>query len=245
MSVSLFRWQQMGKLALAAAITMVASTVANALPIVANNSFESIVSGAPTGNGGWSYTPAFGSLGTVNDWTFSPSTGSASTGTYAGIVSVGDTDGPNTGGMRTPTPFPGGTFAAFIEVLGWLSQSVSGFDAGQPYTVSFYAAGRMETGLGPQVLKVDLDSTPLTFSSSSTVTPTLGSWTLYTSDPFTTTAGSHTLTFTGVTQADLTSAIDLVNINAVPEPSSLGLLLLGMVGMNCFRTRRRSGRTAG
>jgi hypothetical protein len=243
------------KLAFALGISLAVATAANAVPIVANNSFETFTGtiGADVDSGpnaGFGYTPGFGGANiSVTSWTFSPSGGGGSSGKYAGIVRESTSSGAATGGLQTPSPYPDGSYAAFVEVLGWMSQSISSFDAGQSYTVSFYAAGRNYSfnsiNYGPQVLKVELDSTTLTFSANSTVTPSLGSWTLYTSDPFTTTAGAHTLKFTGVTGQDLTSAIDLVNINAVPEPSSLALLLLGMVGLHRFSTWRRSGCTAG
>jgi hypothetical protein len=61
------------------------------------------------------------------------------------------------------------------------------------------------------------------------------------STPFTATASSHTLTFIDATPGDnQPSAIfDNIQISTVPEPSTLGLIGLGLLGLDAMRRRRR------
>jgi hypothetical protein len=124
---------------------------------------------------------------------------------------------------------------------GFFEQSVAGFDAGTSYSVSFSAAGRLHPTLadfGPNPMEVQIDGTPLTFGGNPTVTPPVGSYAVFTSDPFTVTAGAHTLRFQGLANGDKTSFVDAVSI-IIPEPGSIVLLSLGLIGMMGGTTRRR------
>lgn len=197
-------------------------------PIVQNNSFE-----ATTGlNPGQNYSVP-GDLASVPDWTF---VSDPDTVMYVGLVTAGTTPG-YTGGLQALSPFPDGTQAAFIYgSSATFSQSVSGFEAGD-YTVSFYASGR-SAGSGPLTFQVSVGATVLTFNSTSSITPADDPWTLYTSDVFTTTAGTHLLAFTSTNGGDRASFIDLVNVNVVPEPATMALF--GIAGL--FLVLRRGAR---
>jgi hypothetical protein len=123
--------------------------------------------------------------------------------------------------LQAPDPAPGGDLAASFVAAGFIEQSVAGFDAGIPYSVSFFAAGRLNNNIpgqifGPNPFDVQIDGVPLTFSGNTTVTPPAGSYARFTSDPFMVTAGAHTLHIEGLTipADDKTSHVDLVSIDA-------------------------------
>ncbi|MBU4273300.1 MAG: PEP-CTERM sorting domain-containing protein [Planctomycetes bacterium] len=65
---------------------------------------------------------------------------------------------------------------------------------------------------------------------------------MYTSDPITVAAGTHTLSFVGTEVAwgaDARTSIDAVSITTIPEPSALALLATGLVGLLCYAWRKR------
>src|SRR5262249_21694692 len=142
-------------------VTAVSS--ANADVTVPNAGFETPVVGA----GAFQYTPAGGS------WTFVG--GAGITGNGSGFTSGNP-------------PAPEGGQVAFLQVGSGstISQTLSGFQAGVSYTVTFYAAQRGNFNNGGQDFDVYLDSTLLaTFRPGST------SYNLLSTPAFNTTAGSH------------------------------------------------------
>jgi hypothetical protein len=212
---------RMGTLAIVAGAVLGLAASAPAAVIVQNASFEDSTVGTAA------YTPTFGGLAPVPGWTFGPSGGGAS---YDGLAAQVGGDTANSSFYLDMYNPPDGNQAAFIEGTGTISQSLSGFDMGVQYAVSFWSEGRNAAN-GSQTLIVKLDSTTLTFTGNGSVTPPAGqAFFLYTSDPFTATSASHTLSFTGLTPfstSDVTSFIDLVSVTALPEPASLSLLALG------------------
>jgi hypothetical protein len=91
---------------------------------------------------------------------------------------------------------------------------------------------------------VFIDGTALNFGGVDTLTPSRGGWANYTSDPITLTAGTHTLKFANVVETanlGLSAAIDTVSVNttAAPEPSTVVLLLTGLVGLSAYAWRKR------
>ena len=128
---------------------------------------------------------------TGSPWTFSR---------WSGISS-------NNSGFTDSQVAPQGVQVAFLQAVGSLSQSISGFRADTQYTLTFSAAQRLNFG-GIQDFAVLLDGTPLgTFTPASTSYQDM-------SLPFTTSTGTHTLTFQGLNTAggDNTSFIDNIRL---------------------------------
>lgn len=125
-----------------------------------------------------------------------------------------------------------------IALKGSFYQDIAGFVADPHTTVSFLTAGRTSV-TQPDAFKVTLDGVALTFNSADTITPASQTFTLYTSDEFLPTAGTHRLAFTGLTGADATSFIDSVSVNQVPEPTTLCLVIIGLLGLLCYAWRKQ------
>jgi hypothetical protein len=137
-----------------------------------------------------------------------------------------------------PPAAPEGSQAAILQNISQFSTTVSGFEAGVSYSLSFEAAGR--TG-GANPFQVLLNGSALTFGASTTITPSVGSYGSFTSTAFTTTGGPLLLEFIGTDPlGDNTSFIDDIRFNfvaeAIPEPSAA---LLGGLGALLLLRRRR------
>jgi RHS repeat-associated protein len=107
------------------------------------------------------------------------------------------------------------------------SQSLSGFQTGVNYTVSFSAAQRGNSSNGGQDFDVYLDSTLLgTFRPASTSYSTLST------TPFTTTAGTHALKFVGRDSAggNNTAFIDAVQITGTVGIADAGTVTISVNG---------------
>ena len=223
----------------AAALTIALARAAMGTPIVANSGFED-----PSEIADSAYTAPFnGSTFTVPDWTF----GASENGCYDGLCAPGPA-----GSFTTLTGYEGSQ-VAFIEQLGTFSQEIEGFNAGT-FTVSFLGGGRYYVGggsympsVGANGIMVRLDETVLTFKMSDDtnatfVTPTDGVMTSYTSNAITIGAGPHTLTFMGTDTADHTSLIDSISLggtSTIPEPSTIVLAVIGLVGLLGYAWRKR------
>ena len=173
-------------------------------------------------------------------WTFTPST-VLPTGAGSGI------DHGRLYGATTNSDANSGSQLAFIQGSGdasvmSISQSISGFDVGTQYTVSFYAkaiGGNDAFSVNPFTVLVG--ATTLTFSGDTTVTPPLTeSYTLYTSAPFTTNSTSTVLRFAESAAGAYTrvSFIDDVSIATVPEPTAISAI--GSLACLFMGRRRRA-----
>ena len=171
--------------------------------IVLNRSFEANTSLNPQS----SYTVG-DDLPAVINWDFP-----AYPTQIAGLV----TDGPvgNFGGLQALSPFPQGSKAAFLYGNSTFSQSISGLEVGKKYVVSFWSSGR-PAPYGPQEVQVRLDGAILTFGTGTNVTPSSSAWALYTSDAVVASSSTCTLSFTGVSSAEMSSFIDMVSVSEAP-----------------------------
>lgn len=156
---------------------------------IANYGFETPAVGA----GSFQYAP------TGASWTFAG--GAGVTGNSSGF----------TGGLNIA---PEGSQAAFVQggSGSTISQTVSGFQNGRSYIVTFAAAQRTNCcNAGGQDFQVYLDTTLL-----GTFHPSSGTYAYYATQAITTTSGPHTLKFAGLNPlgGDHTAFIDDVRVTA-------------------------------
>jgi RHS repeat-associated protein len=173
-------------------LKLLASTAGGTSVNVANFGFESPAVGA----GSFQYAPTGGA------WTFAA--GGGLTGNNSGF----------TGGLAAPE----GSQAAFLQAgsASYISQSISGFQAGTNYIVTFAAAQRSNCcNAGGQDFQVYLDGALL-----GTFHPSASGYADYSTPTFTTSAGTHVLKFVGLNSlgGDHTAFIDNVRIQGSPVP---------------------------
>jgi uncharacterized protein (TIGR03437 family) len=146
----------------------------------------------------------------------------------AWVFSTANDAGITTGGCGQKYTAPalpsGATQAGFIQTAGpnagTISQTVSGFVAGQNYTITFYAAGR-PAGAGCFDNCTELNFSVLVGQTDvlDVVNPPTNAFQQYTTKPFTA-SGDVTITFeaTNPTSTDETSFITLVSIQGGSGP---------------------------
>lgn len=157
---------------------------------VANGSFET----PAVGISAYQYAPSGGI------WQFSPSATSAG----AGIASNGSAFGN--------TATPDGTQVAFIQSQGGATQTVSGFIPNVRYQIGFQIAAR---GAEAQTVQVVVDGAVLTSAS-----PTSTAFAPVTTPSFTSSSGTVTVTFRGISATDQTAIIDSVVISPLQSVSA-------------------------
>jgi hypothetical protein len=189
--------QSFGLLAALVVGTFVPPAVAD--PVPANNSFEKPDLG--TGVFSYQYNVTIAQQGGAG-WNFVGTSGIAANNSAFNVSNA-----------------PDGHQAGFLQQNGTFSQTVSGF-AADTYTLSFFAEGRPGAPYGQQAIGVRLDGMPLSFGGELTVAPPRGStFVRYTTDVFAASAGSHTLTFSGLNGiGDNTAFVDLVTFAVSPTP---------------------------
>jgi len=196
-------------------------SVTRAAPRIPDGGFENPVQ--PNNNTSTRYKLANGGGGGAlagSAWTF---------GATSGITR-------NNSDFAPPTA-PEGNQAAILRGTNQFSTTVSGFESGVTYSISFEAAGRNGT---PNDFKVLLNGVALMFGLNTDLDPTTNAYQSFTSNGFTTSGGSFVLAFEGLVGGDTTAFIDDVRFNFVaeiPEPSSVLLLSLGGLA-SVFRRRR-------
>jgi hypothetical protein len=119
------------------------------------------------------------------------------------------------------------------------SQLVGGLVIGKTYTLSWDYGGRV--GGGPFEMNVLFGGVQVTMDSSPSPTG-YGAWT-FNSFQITATAASELLTFQSVDvggQPSYGNEVTNVVLDAVPEPATWAMMLLGFLGLGFMAHRRRS-----
>ncbi len=144
-------------------------------------------------------TPNVGT-GSWHDFVYNPSGAQWTYSSSSGVAGNGS-------GFTNGNPAaPQGTQVAFLQKYGTMSQVVN-FSAGT-YAISFYAAQRYGQA-SSQKFEVTVDGTVV-----GTFTPTSTTYSVYTTNSFTVTAGTHTIEFIGLNPSggDNTAFVDEASI---------------------------------
>ncbi len=199
---------------------------------------------------GWSIDPSASSSYT---FLFNPQSGTTSGtsadnsgagGQYGNLSLWGPGNGSSNGLTLSPN---GGAFiaqdSAFQQAA--IQQTINGLTAGQNYAVSFYYAAAQQYGF----TGATSDQWQVSLGGQTLNTPTLNidshGFSGWKSDTlvFTATSSSEVLSFfasgspSGVPPFAL---LDGVSMNAVPEPSTIPLIALSLLGVAVLRRRRRA-----
>ncbi len=130
-----------------------------------------------------------------------------------------------------------GSDVGFVERFG---QTLTGLTVGQTYSISWAAGnfGYSPTGFGyinPNAIAAMIDGSVVGTGG----TLALSSNWMAQSVSFVASATTHQLAFQLATDAKSYMSIDGINVSAVPEPSTIALMLAG-VGLVALRTQRRA-----
>lgn len=217
--------------------------------LITNGGFEQTTNGPGEFD---SFTTPTGWASTGYNFIFASGTGDT-TGSYTpqyknDLTLWGPGDGSNNG---LPASSPdGGNYAAADGAfeIGSISQTINGLTIGETYAVGFWWAGAQQHGYNGATT----EKWQVSFGSQTQSTPVLDNashgftgWTYQTLD-FTASNTSAVLSFLAVGTPNGVppfSLLDGVSVNAIPEPMSATLVLIGLGLIARKRFKRYRGRT--
>jgi hypothetical protein len=231
----------------AVALGLVAAGAAQAVNLVTNGSFENTTNGPNLEFDLYTQAPGWTSTGNSYNFIYAP--GAADTVGAIGQDGNVQLWGPNNGsnnGLPASSP-DGGNYVAADGAFqqGAIQQTISGLTVGASYEVSFYWAGAQQSGFtGPTTEQWQVSFGSQTQSTAIVNNESHG-FTGWMQQAFTFTAGSasQVLSFLAVGTPNGVppfSLLDGVAVNAVPEPTTLALLVIGSLGFVALRLRRRT-----
>ncbi len=217
-----------------AAMALAALAISARADLVTNGSFEETTNGSGEFD---SFTTPTGWASTGYNFIFASGTADT-TGSYTPQYTEYLTLwGPNDGSVNgLPASSPdGGNFVAADGAFetGAISQTINGLSSGDTYAVGFWWAGAQQHGYNgatTEQWKVSLGSQTQSTPVMDNVSHGFTGWTYQTLD-FTANSTSEVLSFLAAGTPNGVppfSLLDGVSVNAIPEPTSATLMLIGL-----------------